>query len=89
MTRMSNPLTSLLVAIICLMPTAYAGTLDSDAPMTAPAQFEVTPQFVRFATEDVTIQAYGAEFGAWYRVAEGWDTGASLRQGASAIGQRG
>jgi|GEM_PF-1773814 len=54
-------------------------------------QVDASAQLLYLRVNDLIIQVYGAEFGAWYRIASGLDVGASMRQfysfanGASAI----
>ena len=60
--------------------SSQARSLDAEPDTLARTQFELTPQFIYFKLNGDVFEAYGAEFGAWYRVTEDWDAGASLRQ---------
>ncbi len=73
-------LTILLNSYLYLSTYSYAAGLESDAEVSSKTQIEVSPQFVYLKSGAVAIQAYGVEFGAWYRIADDWDIGASLRQ---------
>ena len=70
----------LLTSLLCLSTDSSAAGLESDVEILSKTQIEVSPQFVYLKSGSIAIQAYGAEFGAWYRIAENWDIGASLRQ---------